>query len=64
MRSTKHHQHTTTRSTLTVSRNAQELVGLVTKSQTVLTAFAKAKTAKLGALRSSPVPSPRRRHHN
>ncbi|KAK0741056.1 PCI domain-containing protein [Schizothecium vesticola] len=28
-------------------KNAQELVGLVTKSQTVLTAFAKAKTAKL-----------------
>lgn len=64
MRSTQHHHHNTTPSALTVSRNAQELVGLVTKSQTVLTAFAKAKTAKLGALPSSAVPSTPRRHHH
>lgn len=30
------------------SRNTQELVELVTKSRTVLSSFAKAKTAKLG----------------
>lgn len=31
-----------------VNRNTQELVELVTKSRTVLSSFAKAKTAKLG----------------
>jgi hypothetical protein len=30
------------------SRKSQELVDLVTKSRTVLSSFAKAKTAKLG----------------
>lgn len=36
------------RSTDSRSRNTQELVELVTKSRTVLSSFAKAKTAKLG----------------
>ena len=33
---------------LTVSRNADELVELIKTSRTVLSSFAKAKTAKLG----------------
>lgn len=33
---------------LTVSRKPNELVDLITKSRTVLSSFAKAKTAKLG----------------
>lgn len=33
---------------LSIRRNSKELVNLVTKSRTVLSSFAKAKTAKLG----------------
>ena len=33
---------------LTDNRKAEELVDLITKSRTVLSSFAKAKTAKLG----------------
>ncbi len=37
-----------------VTRNTNELVDLVTKSRTVLSSFAKAKTAKLGKYMHQP----------
>jgi hypothetical protein len=39
-----------TRTDCTPSRKSQELVDLITTSRTVLSSFAKAKTAKLGRL--------------
>lgn len=36
--------------TVQPNRNTQDLVELVTKSRTVLSSFAKAKTAKLGTM--------------